>query len=131
MPFDIFSMISPTTDKHKPFFNTGLCISFTDADVFFASVTDSEKLRIPGLLVQRCGLLSDIVGQHDSSEHEIPIQVRMQHAKSWLRCAELGDDSDWVKHDDDTLLGALKVSDISNQVRGATVTYVTHMIYAL
>ena len=90
----------------------GARVAFTDAGTFFASVTDCEKLRIPDHFFRRCDMLVDLFDQHDTVNYEIPIQISMENAKSWLLCAEMGMDyaADLAMLDDETLLGALKVS---------------------
>lgn len=89
-------------------------IEFTEEGTFVVSATDDEEVEIPESAVQRCFVLLDILDQDDAFERELPMKESIADVKAWLRCAELCTEDDkaaaLVNQDDDTLLGALKVS---------------------
>lgn len=97
--------------------DTDVYIAFFEEGTFVVSATDEERLEIPTLVVQRCVLLRDILGQDDAFEQELPVQKTFADVKSWLhcvkRCKKAAEAAALVNQDDGTLLGAMKVSNVA------------------
>lgn len=90
--------------------SSGIRVTFSGGETFFASVKGSEKLFVPEPLVLRCGLLADIRDQGDTNHQAVVIQLQISDAKAWLKCAKVVNSEELTREDDATLLGALKVS---------------------
>lgn len=102
-------MTSPYPGKDGERLKSGVLVRFAADETLVTSVTGSKTLSIPEDLVQRCGLLADIRDNDDSGYHEVAIQLSMRQVECWLKCTTLGDAGELLRHDADTLAGALKV----------------------
>lgn len=82
----------------------------------FVSATDA--LYITDLCAQRCELFEELGEIDDSSTSDVPLPLFMPEVKAWLACAQqvasgAGRSRFLLNQDDDTLINALKVRNLS------------------